>query len=204
MQNVSELLKNADPIRHEPVLSQEQFEVQRLSVLAAAGRVRGGQDIRSKSKARFLAVFAAIVILGLFASERMWSPAIGSVHAAVRFEVRLAEQKPAPGLLERRVVGTDRMVYLHDQVVVTNGDISAARLESRGSDYSIMIEFNAPGTQKMRAATSGHMGKPVAILLDGRVVMAPVLRSPIDASAEITGKFTKAEAQRIVKGITGT
>jgi hypothetical protein len=36
---------------------------------------------------------------------------------------------------------------------------------------------------------------------DGQVVMAPTLRSPIGSSAVITGKFTKAEAERIANGL---
>jgi SecD/SecF fusion protein len=67
--------------------------------------------------------------------------------------------------------------------------------------YSIDVKFNASGAEKMRAATGNHIGRPVAILLDGQVVMAPVLRSPIDASAVVTGNFTRAEAARIVNGI---
>lgn len=43
----------------------------------------------------------------------------------------------------------------------------------------------------------------VAILLDGKVIVAPVLRLPIDTSAEIDGNFTRADAERIVKGIVG-
>ena len=53
----------------------------------------------------------------------------------------------------------------------------------------------------MRAATANHIGKHVAILLDGQVVMAPVIRSPIGAAAEITGNYTKSQAERIVRGI---
>jgi preprotein translocase subunit SecD len=150
-----------------------------------------------------LAAFAVIVIVGLFLGERMWSPVIRDVQAAVRFEVRLAEDGPAPGLREAKVSGTDRSIYLHDEVVVTNGDISAARSVPVGGEYNIIVEFNASGAGKMRVATGEHIGKPVAILLDGQVIMAPVLRSPIDTSAEITGNFTKADAERIVKGITG-
>jgi len=69
------------------------------------------------------------------------------------------------------------------------------------SEYFVSIEFNASGAGKMRAATGNHIGKLVAILLDGRVVMAPVLRSPIEGSARISGNFTRAQAERIVKGI---
>jgi SecD/SecF fusion protein len=53
----------------------------------------------------------------------------------------------------------------------------------------------------MRKASGNHIGKPVAIIIDGRVVMAPVVRSPIGDSALVTGHFTKAEAERIVHGI---
>jgi hypothetical protein len=204
MKNASELLRDADPVRNEPELSQERREVQRRAVLAAAARVQGCDHARVKSRARLLTVLAAIVVLGSFATERMWSPLIGGVHASVRFEVRLAEEMPTPGLRESKIVGTDRSIYLHQEVVVTNADISAARSVSRGSYYSIMVEFKASGAEKMRAATEGHIGRPVAILLDGQVIMAPVLRSPIDVSAEITGRFTKAEAERLVRGIIGT
>ena len=54
----------------------------------------------------------------------------------------------------------------------------------------------------MRRATTNHLGKPVAILIDGEVVMAPVLRAPIKAEAVmISGDYAKADAQRIVEGI---
>ena len=63
------------------------------------------------------------------------------------------------------------------------------------------MEFNKAGAEKMRAATASNIGKPMAILLDGQVVMAPVVRSPIGGSAVITGKFTKAEAERMAERI---
>ena len=53
----------------------------------------------------------------------------------------------------------------------------------------------------MLAATASHIGKPVAILIDGDVVMAPVLTGLISTSAVIDGNYTRAEAERIVDGI---
>lgn len=41
----------------------------------------------------------------------------------------------------------------------------------------------------------------MAILLDSQVVMTPVVRVPVGASAVITGNFTKTEAERIVNGV---
>jgi preprotein translocase subunit SecD len=67
----------------------------------------------------------------------------------------------------------------------------------------VAITFNDAGASRMTIATAGHVGRPLAILIDGEVVMAPVLRSPITASAVISGDFMRAEAERIVSGIVG-
>jgi preprotein translocase subunit SecD len=144
-----------------------------------------------------------MVIAASFLGSRARSPFVSDLQAAVRFEVRLAEDKWAPGLREAKVSGSDRYVYLHDEVIVSNGDIAAARVIPGGgpSQYSISVEFNASGAERIRAATGNHIGKPVAILLDGQVVMTPVVRVPIGPAALITGNFTKAEAERIANGV---
>lgn len=207
MNDIGELLQHADPIRHESSTSfLEQREVQRRSILAAvsSGDRRAGAIPKPRLRAAFFIMVASMAVLAVFLGGRLWSPLVQDVHAAVRFEIRLAEDRPAPGLREAKVSGTDRSVYLHEEVVVTNSDISAARVIHVGDAYAVGIEFNKAGAKKMRRATGKHIGKPVAILLDGKVVMASVLRSPIDRSAEITDSFTKAEAERVVNGIVGT
>jgi preprotein translocase subunit SecD len=158
--------------------------------------------MRSRSRIAAFAAVASIAVAAPFVGSRGWSLFVGDLRAAVRFEVRLAEDKPAPGLREVKVAGSDRSVYLHDEVVVSNGDIAAARLvQGSPTQYGVGIEFNTSGAEKIRAATEGHIGKPVAILLDGQVVMAPVVKASLGASAVITGKFTKSQAERIVEGI---
>jgi hypothetical protein len=204
MKNIRKLLQDADPLRHESATSSEQRDAQRSAVLAAASGGQGRAEAIPRLRATFFVVVASIVIVALFLGERVWSPLVLGVHAAVRFEVRLAEDHPAAGLREAKVSGTGRSIYLHDEDIVTNGDIAAARVIRVGNAYSVGVEFNAPGAEKMREATGKHIGRPVAILLDGQVIMAPVLRSPIETSAEITGNFTKAEAEKVVNGIVGT
>jgi preprotein translocase subunit SecD len=145
------------------------------------------------------------MIVVLFLAERMWSPLVSNVYAAaVRFEVKLAEEKPAAGLREARVSGTDRSVYLHADAIVTNSDILRAYIiqVDHSSQYNVGVEFNPSGTEKVRAATARHIGKPVAILLDGQVVMTAIVREPIAESAVISGDLSRTEAEKIVKGIT--
>lgn len=145
MKNVRELLRDADPLRHESMTSSEQRDFGRQAVLAAAAGAHARGRTESRSRVALLIIVASIVIAASFLAERMWSPLVGDVHAAVRFEVRLAEDKPTAGLREAKISGTDRSIYLHDEVIVTNSDISSARIIQVGSSsqYNVGVEFNA-------------------------------------------------------------
>jgi preprotein translocase subunit SecD len=208
MNTVRDILRDADPLRHEPdLLERERLRLRQSVVVAAADfTVRPAERLRFRSPLAFLATVA--VIFGIVAvGFQIWSQGGATLQAAaVRFEVRLAEDQPAAGLREARVSGSsgsDRSVYIHQDVIVTNSDIAQSSVVAGAlpSRFSIAVQFNAAGTEKMRQATANHVGKPVAILLDGQVVSAPVLRSAISTSAVISGEYTKANAQRIVDGI---
>jgi preprotein translocase subunit SecD len=126
----------------------------------------------------------------------------GALQAAVRFEVRLAEAQPAPGLIVARVAGSERLVYLHPEPIVANEDIAQSWVLQDAPDrFGISVHFLEAGAQRMRQATANHLGRPVALLIDGRVVTAPIVRSAIGDSAVISGNYTRGEAERIVDGI---
>ena len=202
MKTIRELLQDADPLQHEPTWPSGERDFRRQAVIAAASAARAPGGMGSRSRIAAFATVASIAVAAPFLGSRGWSLFVSDLRAAVRFEVRLAEDKPAPGLREVKVSGTDRSVYLHDEVVVSNSDIAAARLVQSGpTPYSVGIEFNASGAEKMRVATGSHIGRPVAILLDGQVVMAPTVKASLGASAVITGNFTRTQAERIVKGV---
>jgi preprotein translocase subunit SecD len=63
------------------------------------------------------------------------------------------------------------------------------------------VHFLQAGAERMRQATANHLGRPVAILIDGKVVTAPVVRSLISDAAMITGDYSREEAERIADGI---
>jgi antitoxin (DNA-binding transcriptional repressor) of toxin-antitoxin stability system len=204
MTKISDLLRDADPLRHEPTWRPDQQNLRRAAILATASGARAPSGVRSRSRKVVFATIALAAVATAFLGSRVWSVFVSDLQAAaIRFEVRLAEDKPAPGLREVKLSGSDRSIYIHDEVVVTNSDIAVARVVpgSRPSEFNVAIELNSAGAEKMRAATANHIGKPIAILLDGQVVMAPGLRTLIGASARITGNFTRTQAERIVKGI---
>ena len=146
----------------------------------------------------------ASIVTAMIAASAVWQRG-STAQAAVRFEVRLAEEQPAAGLRAARVA-SNRTIYLHPEIVVTNGDIERSGIISGDTPthFWIDVRLNAAGAAKMRQATMNHLGRPVAILIDGEVVSAPTVKSPIRGAAVISGDFTRADAERIVNGMTIT
>jgi preprotein translocase subunit SecD len=198
MTTMRELLRDADPLAHEPARTDYERQQSRELVLA---RADGPREIPRRRAMRTIFVAAAVVAVA--AAGLYWSRASVDVVAAVRFEVRLAEESFSPGLREAAVNG-GRKIYLHQESVVTNSDIAQAQLvEGDGSRYSVSIVFKPEGAARIGRATGDHVGRPVAILIDGIVVMAPTVRAPIGAEALISGDYSKADAERIVNGLIG-
>ena len=65
-----------------------------------------------------------------------------------------------------------------------------------GGHFGIDVRFSNQASARLRAATASHLGKPVAIVLNGTVVSAPTLKSPISDSGVISG-LTAASAQEL-------
>jgi TonB family protein len=119
---------------------------------------------------------------------------------AGQLEIRLAEVMAGNGLTPARTQ-SGQTVYLHAEVIASQNDIASARVVNEGSGYSVAIELNGVAAGRMTRATSAHIGRPLAVLLDGRLITAPVIRSPVGASALLTGNFSKAEADEIAAAL---
>jgi preprotein translocase subunit SecD len=198
MKTVSDLLREADPLANEPRRSAADRQIARQRILATP------RGVQQQPTRRMALAAAAVVMIGLVTGARFWPRAAGDVVAAVRFEVRLAEATPTLGLRPVQIAHTNRTIYLHDAPVVTNSDIASARVvPGDNGTFNVALQFNADGAAKMLRATENHNGRPMAILIDGEVVMAPTVRARISTAATIDGQFTKAEVDRIVNGIIG-
>jgi preprotein translocase subunit SecD len=207
MTKLRSVLAATDPVRHERKPTEAERDRVRHRVVAAASHtddVQRGRGLPPIPVRVFIT--SAAVITGMIIAMFAMPPRNGSLaQAAVRFEVRLAEDQPAPGLRAARVGSSNRTVYIHPEIVVTNDDIdrSSVIAGNTPAHFWIDVRLNAGGAEKMRQATANHLGKPVAILINGDVVTAPTLKSPIGAAAVISGDYTQADAQRIAGGMRG-
>ena len=125
--------------------------------------------------------------------------ALAQTGAPSRMVIRLAETVPAAGLRAVDVPGSSDKVYLHAMPLATWEDVSLVKIINDGnSQFGVALTFERAAASRMASATAAHIGKPLAILLDGRVVSVSTLKTPIGDSAMITG-ITAALAQQLVE-----
>jgi hypothetical protein len=200
MSSLRTLLQTTDPLRHEVPHLDAGRERIRQAILGAtpAERVTGSRS----TQLTLVAALAMLLIAAVALGYQIWAHGTTPVLAAVRFEVRLAEDHPIAGLVVAQVPNSDRVLYLHPEIVVGNDDVAQTWVVQDGSLwFGVAVQLLPSGAERMRQATATHIGRPVAILIDGTVVMAPVVRSPINDTAVITGHFTQADAERMAEGI---
>ena len=201
MRTTSDLLRHADPLRHEPPLT-DRDRLRMKQAMLAASSTNSPRLFWARRTVALLVTAALLAVVGGLAGSRLWQGSM-VVQAQMRFEVRLAEDRPGEGLVATQIDSSDRIAYLHPEIVVTNGDIAQSSVVPGNgpAEFWISVEFTPAGAQKMGQATAEHVGRPVAILVDGEIVAAPRLRSPISTSALISGDFGRAEAAAIADGI---
>ena len=85
-----------------------------------------------------------------------------------------------------------------NKVLVTGKHLkdAQARISQDKQGAEVLIDFDKEGSKLFAEATSNNVGKPIKIVLDGKVIQAPTVDEPItDGSARITGGYTAKEAQ---------
>lgn len=91
----------------------------------------------------------------------------------------------------------DERYSLEERVALEGRHISDAQLGFHPDTREPVVNFKLDneGARRFADITTQHIGRPFAIVLDGKVITAPVIRSPITGgSGEISGNFTSASA----------
>ena len=130
-----------------------------------------------------------------------------NLRAATKLEIRLAETQPSAGLVEATLAHSDQRIFLHNSVVISNEDVVGARAfpsDDGTGGFDVGIFFSGQGSEKIGAeAVESHVGKPVAILVNGDVIAAAILTGLVEQKALILGGFTRAQADEIATALNG-
>jgi protein-export membrane protein SecD len=86
---------------------------------------------------------------------------------------------------------------LKDQVMVSGESLVDAQpgFDSRTGEPVVTFRFDAAGAKRFGKVTQENVGLPFAIVLDNKVISAPVIREPIlGGTGQISGNFTVQRA----------
>jgi preprotein translocase subunit SecD len=89
---------------------------------------------------------------------------------------------------------------LREEPVVQGEDLTDAQpgFDSQTNQPIINFRFNQSGSRKFGRYTQANVGRPFAILLDDKVISAPVIQSAIlGGSGQISGRFTVESANTL-------
>ena len=94
--------------------------------------------------------------------------------------------------------GGATVLVVKKRVMVSGEDLidSQPSFDSRTNEPIVNFRFNTVGGRKFGDVTSKNVNRLFAIVLDGKVISAPVIREPIlGGSGQISGNFTIQSAQ---------
>jgi preprotein translocase subunit SecD len=117
------------------------------------------------------------------------------VDLSMTAEQALASRPPENSEVLDGEGGTKYLI--EKRVLVSGGDLVDAQpgFDQRNSEPIVSFRFNSSGARKFAEATQANVGKPFAIVLDNKVISAPVIREPIlGGSGQISGNFTVQQA----------
>ena len=89
--------------------------------------------------------------------------------------------------------------YLVRKRVLISGDMLDDARPGFGQNNDPVVNFtlNATGGARFGKVTGQNIGRPFAIVLDGKVVSAPVIQAQIFSNGQISGRFSIAETDEL-------
>jgi len=109
--------------------------------------------------------------------------------------------RPPPGYRIYPSAEEDGFVYLLRETPVVRGDQlvdAQPGFDQRTNEPIITFRFNQSGARTFGRFTQENVGRPFAIVLDDKVLSAPVIREPIlGGSGQISGNFTVESANNL-------
>jgi len=121
-------------------------------------------------------------------------------------EAQAGRVPPSDILLPQPSRPDEPFVLVHRRVLVSGESLSQAwpGFDQQTNQPDINFRFNGDGARRFGDATARNIGKRFAIILDGKVISAPVIQSAITGgSGQITGNFTNESAAELANLLEG-
>jgi len=124
----------------------------------------------------------------------------GVLNGQTPVEIRAASATLVSGWQQMSSPGGDPL-WVAPTVQLTSADIARAEARSDPPGPSVALLLTDEGAKKMSALSAAQANKPIALLLDGQVIWAPIVRGSIGKEVRLTGGqggLTKAQIDRLL------
>ena len=146
---------------------------------------------------RRMSIWAAGLMMVYFA---------GALHAQATFSIRAASENAVAGW--DKMVSTDdgKSVWVSPVISVTPADIDSARpVINNDGNRIIVVTFSDAGAKKMHDLTTAQLQGLIALVLDGKLIWAPKVRSTLDREAVLSGNgpqgLTGEQVERLMSAL---
>lgn len=120
----------------------------------------------------------------------------------LRMEAKDGEELP----VEKPVQGMPATLHLSREAVVNASHVKKAEVTENAisKQKEISVTLNDEGRDRFAKVTKDAIGKRMAVVINGKIVQAPVIRSPITGGKfVISGNFSADEAAKLAKALSG-
>lgn len=107
----------------------------------------------------------------------------------------MAGKVPASSMRLPMAENPGQFMAVQRRVLVGGDTLTDSQATLQNGQAVVSFRFNSDGARRFAQATKENVGKPFAIVLDNKVISAPVIREPITGGAGvISGSFTVQSA----------
>ena len=129
---------------------------------------------------------------------KLVDPSVNAVQVAESKQVPIGDELVYGNPPSGAPPGSPQIPYvLKSQVLVSGQNLvdAQAAFDQRTGEPVVTFRFDATGAKRFALVTQENVGLPFAIVLDGKVISAPVIREPIlGGTGQISGNFSVQEA----------
>ena len=115
-------------------------------------------------------------------------------------EICVAQSEPAEGLREMQI-GDQPAIYVSPNPVIREGDIESINVWDDVGNIVISLKLTPAAGKKLAAASEANLKKPMAIIVEGSLVSAPIIQSTLGRDVAISGDFSVDQAEQMVDAL---
>lgn len=129
---------------------------------------------------KYIAGVVAVTLVALFASAAGAPRPVLAQDSVI--ELRIAEDRPAPGRTQMSVPGAAHPVYVVRSVLASDDDLEEANAIIVDGTLTLDLELTDTASERLFTVTAEMIGRRIALLIDSKMISAPVIRAPIGGS----------------------